>query len=111
MIQTGISALTEAVEQAVTTLDFEQVRRDYWGQNEFVVIERFLPQTIVEESLIPKAEHLKAHLNRNYIPGHKKGGSVSYYTVLEQAPELGEIGAGTNEIRQLLIARELLGMR
>jgi len=24
---------------------------------------------------------------------------------------LGEIGAGTNEIRQLLIARELLGMR
>jgi alkylation response protein AidB-like acyl-CoA dehydrogenase len=25
--------------------------------------------------------------------------------------KLGEIGAGTNEIRQLLIARELLGMR
>jgi alkylation response protein AidB-like acyl-CoA dehydrogenase len=24
---------------------------------------------------------------------------------------LGEIGAGTNEIRQLLIARELFGMR
>jgi len=25
-------------------------------------------------------------LNRNYIPGHKKGGSVSYYRVMEKAP-------------------------
>jgi len=91
MIQTGTSIITEAVEQAVAALDFERVRKDYWAQNEFVVIERFIPQTIVAESLIPRVEHLKPQLNRNYIPGHKKGGSVSYYTVLEQAPEFLEL--------------------
>ena len=91
MIQTGISAITEAVEQAVVALDFERVRKDYWAQNEFVVIERFLPRTIVEESLLPRTEQLKPQLNRNYIPGHKKGGSVSYYTVLEQGPEFLEL--------------------
>ena len=87
MIGTTTRSLSEAVEQAVAALDFERVRKDYWEQNEFVVIERFLSQTIVEQSLIPRAEHLKPKLNRNYIPGHKKGGSVSYYTVLEEAPE------------------------
>ena len=29
---------------------------------------------------------MKPQLNRNYIPGHKKGGSISYYSVREQAP-------------------------
>ncbi len=91
MTQTGTSIMTEAVEQAVAALDFERVRKDYWEQNEFVVIERFIPRTIVEESLIPRVDHLKPQLNRNYIPGHKKGGSVSYYTVLEQAPEFLEL--------------------
>jgi hypothetical protein len=78
--------VTEAVEQAVAALDFERLHRDYWGQNEFLVIKQFLPRAFVEETLVPTAHDMKADLNRNYIPGHKKGGSVSYYTVQEKAP-------------------------
>ena len=41
--------------------------------------------------LVPQAQVLKSGLNRNYIPGHKKGGSVSYYAVKEQAPPFIEL--------------------
>jgi len=84
----GVTAgsLTEAVEQAVTRLDFDRLHREYWEQNEFVFIPQFLDRSLVEELLVPQAQRVKGELNRNYIPGHKKGGSVSYYTVMEKAP-------------------------
>jgi hypothetical protein len=76
----------EAVDQAVARLDVARLHGEYWEQNEFVVIPQFLPRDFVEAMLVPQAQHVKGQLNRNYIPGHKKGGSVSYYTVQEQAP-------------------------
>lgn len=85
-MKAATSDMTEAVEQAVAALDFAQLHRDYWEQNEFLVIRQFLPRAFVEEMLVPPAQALKADLNRNYIPGHKKGGSVSYYTVQEKGP-------------------------
>src|ERR671921_469283 len=82
----GTDTIAEAVERAVEALDVERLHREYWEQNEFLVIKQFLPRAFVEEMLVPQAQGVKASLNRNYIPGHKKGGSVSYYTVQEQAP-------------------------
>lgn len=81
------SVVTDAVERTVASLDVERLRREYWDQNEFLVIKQFLPRSFVESTLVPHAQTVKADLNRNYIPGHKKGGSVSYYTVQEQAPQ------------------------
>jgi hypothetical protein len=86
MIAANVKSIAEAVEQAVASLDFERVRKEYWEQNEFVCLQRFLPQTVVDEWLVPEVVRLKPKLNRNYLPGHKKGGSVSYYTVREEAP-------------------------
>ncbi|HEY6085799.1 MAG TPA: 2OG-Fe(II) oxygenase [Nitrospira sp.] len=80
------SRVADAVDQAVTRLDFDRVHREYWEQNEFLFIPQFLDRALVEDQLIPQAEGVKGELNRNYIPGHKKGGSVSYYTVMEKAP-------------------------
>lgn len=85
VISTG--GLEQAVEQAVTALDVERIKKDYWEQNEFVVLKGFLPAAVVSDAFVPQAERLKPQLNRNYIPGHKKGGSVSYFTVREQAKE------------------------
>lgn len=79
--------LEEAVEQAVTALDVERIKHEYWEQNEFVVLKGFLPPAVITDVLVPQAERLKPQLNRNYIPGHKKGGSVSNFTVREQAKE------------------------
>jgi len=83
-VQSGTVA--EAVDRAVTTLDVDRLHREYWDQNEFLVIKQFLPRAFVEATLVPQAQDVKTELNRNYIPGHKKGGSVSYYTVQEKAP-------------------------
>ena len=84
-MQQSTSVVTEAVDRAVAALDFNRLHREYWDQNEFLVIKQFLPRVLVEETLVPLAQGLKSDLNRNFIPGHKKGGSVSYYTVQEKA--------------------------
>lgn len=89
MVET--ETVSGAVAQAVAALDEERLSREYWSQNEFVVIKQFLPRTFVEETLVPLAQDMKADLNRNYIPGHKKGGSVSYYTVQEKGPAFLEL--------------------
>jgi len=83
-IETGTVA--QAVEQAVVALDVERLHQEYWEQNEFLFIPQFLDRSLVESLLVPQAQGVKGQLNRNYIPGHKKGGSVSYYIVQEQAP-------------------------
>jgi hypothetical protein len=86
MVTTATVRVGEAVNQAVAALDVARLERDYWAQNEFVSIPGFLSRDLVEASLVPEAQRLKSDLNRNYIPGHKKGGSVSYYSVIEKAP-------------------------
>jgi len=78
--------ITEALERAVAGLDQGRVRQDYWEQNEFIFLHEFLPRSVVQEVLVPEVERLKSQLNRNYIPLHKKGGSVSYFLIREQAP-------------------------
>ena len=81
-----VSSVAEATEQAVARLDPVKLHREYWEQNEFLVIPEFLGRELVESLLVPQAQGAKRRLNRNYLPGHKKGGSVSYYAVQESAP-------------------------
>lgn len=87
MSVTSTVELAQAVEQAVAALDVERIMREYWEQDEFVYLPKFLPAPIVQEHLVPQVDRLRPRINRNYIPGHKKGGSVSYYTIREQAEE------------------------
>jgi hypothetical protein len=91
MIAAGLQTVADSVERAVAALDIERVRAEYWEQNEFVCLPGFLPAAVVEEHLVPHVLRLKPKLNRNYIPGHKKGGSVSYYTLREEAPDFLEL--------------------
>lgn len=86
MVSTATTTVADAVDQAVASLDVDRLGREYREQNEFVLIPQFLPREFVEATLVPQAQGVKHRLNRNYIPGHKKGGSVSYYTVQEHAP-------------------------
>ena len=86
-----VNSVEAAVDQAVARLDFPHLYQEYWDQNEFLVIKQFLPRDFAEEVLVPQAQGVKSQLNRNFIPGHKKGGSVSYYTVQEKAPRFLEL--------------------
>lgn len=67
--------------------DPAQYRRAYVEQDEFVVVENFLPAEVLQQ-WEQQFEHLQPHVHRNYIPKHKKGGSVAYSTVNQLAPAM-----------------------
>ena len=79
-------SLAGMAEQAVAELNVESVRREYWNLNECVYLERFLPPSLVESVLIPEVERLRPAVHRAFIPGHKKSGSVSSFTLQKRAP-------------------------
>ena len=85
MSNTTTAAVANEVERALSALDFAEVRKTYWNQNEFVCLERWLPAPIVD-AMLAEVERVRPAIHRNYIPRHKKGGSVSYYTLAESAP-------------------------
>ncbi len=82
----AVGAIEEAVDRAIGSLDAGRLTNEYWAQNEFLLIPQFLPRDLVERRLTPLAQSVQSDLNRNFIPGHKKGGSVSFYTLSEKAP-------------------------
>jgi hypothetical protein len=80
------TSLSAGIRQAVSALDLERIRREYWEQNECAFIERFLPPELVEATLVPPVQRLRPQVHRNYIPGRKKGGSISAFVLGQQAP-------------------------
>jgi hypothetical protein len=80
-------SVADTLRGAVAALDVEAVRRSYWDQNEFVYLERWLPAELIGR-MLAEVEGVRPGVNRNYIPRHKKGGSVSFYTLLKQAPTI-----------------------
>ena len=78
--------LLRELARALDRVDVERARREYWDQNECLFLERFLPPEVVERHLLPEVDKLRPNVHRNYIPGHKKGGAISYYTLSEKAP-------------------------
>jgi hypothetical protein len=85
--QTSSALVADAIVPAVAAVDRDEVRRTYWDQNEFICVERWLPQALVER-MLAEVERVRPAVHRNYIPGHKKGGSVSAYTLAEHAPTI-----------------------
>lgn len=75
------------IERAVRALDEAGLQREYWEQDEFLFLPQFLPSAVVER-LLDDVERLEPGLNRNYIPRHKKGGSVSHFAIAESGPNL-----------------------
>jgi hypothetical protein len=72
---------------ALHQADRAQLHREYMAHDEFVVVPEFLPP----ETLVGWQKELTAllpHVHRNYIPKHKKGGSVAFDVVDRVAPSI-----------------------
>jgi hypothetical protein len=76
-----------AIAAALAASEVEAARRAYREQNEFVALERWLPPPLLER-LLAEVERVRPAIHRSFIPRHKKGGSVSFYTLCEQAPTI-----------------------
>jgi len=81
------TTVESSIDQRLAQMDPEALRRNYLEQGEFLVIEDFLP----DDTLAQWQRELPAvlpHIHRNFIPRHKKGGSVACDTVDHFAPSI-----------------------
>ncbi len=78
------------IERALDAVDVNDITREFKSQDAFVYMEKFLPQSVTEQ-LIAAARAVTPNVNRNYLPGHKQGGSVSRHTLDERAPFVAEL--------------------
>jgi hypothetical protein len=86
-IKDRVAGVEVALSEAIAGLDEPDIHSAYWNQNEFVRLPRFIPPTVVESCLL-EIEQVEPHIHRNYVPGHKQGGSVSSYVIRDKAPAI-----------------------
>ena len=74
----------------LATLDLGKLHRDFHYNGEFIEISDFLPSDLLQELLLTLPA-LETRVHRNFIPRHKKGGSVSRFDLDELAPVFGAL--------------------
>jgi hypothetical protein len=80
MLATATARIDELISDSLRQTDEANLREEYCEQDEFVVVEDFLSPEVLSRWEV-ELEKLKPHIHRNYLPGHKKGGSAAYQTV------------------------------
>jgi hypothetical protein len=79
-----------ALASRLQSLDVPSLRREYAGQGSFLYLENFLPTEITAQ-LIAAVTAVGGSVNRNYLPGHKQGGSVSRHAIDKHAPVIADL--------------------
>ncbi|SAK59207.1 2OG-Fe(II) oxygenase [Caballeronia catudaia] len=74
----------------LAALQTSKLRDEYGQQGSFLYIEDFLPRDYTER-LIAAVHDVTPAVNRNYLPGHKAGGSVSRHTLDKLAPFIADL--------------------
>ena len=87
---TGTPDPESAVASRTAMLDNVKLRADFERQDAFLHLEEFLAPEVTAQ-LVASARALVPKINRNYLPGHKQGGSVSRHTIDELAPFIAEL--------------------
>ncbi len=80
-------AAARGLAERLASFDLPALRRDYVQQGDFLYIADFLPPDITAQ-LIAAVDAVNVSVNRNYLPGHKQGGSVSRHAIDELAPAI-----------------------
>ncbi len=78
------------VEFPLEGLDRQALRTDFVRQGAFLALDDLLPADVTVQ-LAHSAHALLGEVNRNYLPGHKKGGSVSRHTIDKPAPGIARL--------------------
>jgi hypothetical protein len=89
-----VAAIATGAEPALVSrldsLDLQGLRREYVAQGSFLYVKDFLPRELTAQ-LIAAVAAVNGAVNRNYLPGHKQGGSVSRHVIDRQAPIIAEL--------------------
>src|ERR1700722_2267922 len=88
------ASLTPDADQAMFArlkcFNTESLRREFVDQGAFLYLEHFLTAEVTAQ-LVAAVGAVKASVNRNYLPGHKQGGSVSRHAIDRLAPFIAEL--------------------
>lgn len=82
--------VNESLRSGLERLDTAALRNEFSLQGAFLYLPQFLPGEITGR-LIAAAQGVERFVNRNYLPGHKQGGSVSRHTIDEHAALVAEL--------------------
>jgi len=72
------------------TLPVPPLRQQFVEQGAFLYLSEFLPPAATAQ-LVAAVAAVTPSVNRNYLPGHKQGGSVSRHTLDELAPYVAQL--------------------
>jgi hypothetical protein len=78
------------LQQALARLGGEVPRKRYLEQGRCLMLDDFLPPELTAR-LVEAVSAVEGSINRNYLPGHKQGGSVSRHTIDRLAPFVAEL--------------------
>jgi hypothetical protein len=78
------------VAERLGAIPVSPLRRQFVEQGAFLYLNDFLSPTVTEQ-LVAAVAAVNGVVNRNYLPGHKQGGSVSRYTLDEMAPFVAQL--------------------
>jgi hypothetical protein len=82
--------IDRVMDLRLRTLDPQSLRREFVSQGSFVYVKDFLPPDVTRR-LVDSVAAVESVVNRNYLPGHKQGGSVSRHMIDERAPFIAEL--------------------
>jgi hypothetical protein len=74
----------------LSKFDTQALRAEFTAQGSFVYVPDFL-DTALTAQLIAAVAAVSDSVNRNYLPGHKQGGSVSRHIIDRLAPAIAEL--------------------
>jgi hypothetical protein len=80
----------QAMKSRLRDLDTEALRGEFAAQGAFLHVRDFLAPEITAQ-LVAAVAAANSSVNRNYLPGHKQGGSVSRHTIDSLAPFIAEL--------------------
>ena len=75
---------------AAAGLDADTLRQEFVRQGSFLYLPEFLEPEVTAQ-LIAAVNAVEPSVNRNYLPGHKQGGSVSRHTLDQQARFIAQL--------------------
>jgi hypothetical protein len=75
----------QAMAARLSALDAPSLHREFAGQGAFLYLRDFLTPQVTAQ-LVTAVAAVTAAVNRNYLPGHKQGGSVSRHAIDRLAP-------------------------
>ena len=78
------------MEARVGQLDTRSLRSEFVRQGAFLYLSDFLAPEVTAQ-LVAAVAAVEPAINRNYLPGHKQGGSVSRHTIDQLAPFIGDL--------------------